>query len=728
MNQWVLASTEPSTVPLYLANGFLGTSLSWDAGILHLSKPSVCYVRGVYENGADGIDHLAEIPCWNLLRYGAAAFVREYRRELDLRHGILQTDMVLEEERGSLAVSCLIFLSRSDPYVGAARVRVVPTFDGQISFASGLSPAPGSGLEVVGREICERSLALTTRTTAYGVEVAQRLHFEEQVWQTSPLDGAASGLELRTDAVTGHETTLTLLAHTATTLDMDDPTAVVRREGESFDILRARHEQAWNELWLTDIEIEGDPEAQQFARAALFYLWSTMREGDDRSIAPMGLSSNFYNGHIFWDAELWMYPSLLLTQPKMASSCVAYRKRTLGAAHKRAAAAGYKGAQFPWEGAFTGEEMTPTWCDTRDFQLHITADVALAQWWHYLVTEDLEWLRTDGFPVIRACAEYWESRVEYRADKDRYEISDVVCADEYAVHVNNDAFTNAAVSKALLIALRAAELLGEPQPPRWREVAEKIYVPYDPASGRHLEFDGYDGQVTKQADVELLAYPLERVSDTEQIARDLDFYGGVIDPEGPAMSFSVYSILLAQLGRVTAAYEYLRRSFQPNTHSPFLAFSETPSNAEYYFCTGAGGALQTFLFGFTGLRLREGYFSLKPLLPGHWKALHLKRIHLSGMPTDIEITEDRLVVRRHSQESTAVLTVDRQTGQIDVDAGSFGNLRLELVGRDDEPVWSVPASEVREARNLGENRQGRLRLLAEDVAPIFDVALTIPDI
>ena len=428
--------------------------------------------------------------------------------------------------------------------------------------------------------------------------------------------------------------------------------------------MRGRHIAAWDTLWQTDIEVDGDPEVQQFAHAALFYLWSTVREDDTWSIAPMGLSGNFYNGHIFWDAELWMYPSLLLTQPALGKSCTSYRERTLGAARERAAQSGCSGAQFPWEGGYTGEEMTPRWAETRDYQLHITADVAIGQWWYYLVTGDRVWLRQHGFPVIRECAEYWISRVEHNREADRYEVSNVVCADEYAEHVNNDAFTNASVQKALQIAVRCAEILDLPARPEWSAVADRMYVPYDAEHQRHVEFDGFDGRVTKQADVELLAFPLEYTTDRGQIERDLDYYGTVIDPHGPAMSFSVYSIVSAQLGRAQDAYEYLRKSFLPNTKQPFWSFSETPTNNEFYFCTGIGGALQSFLFGFSGLRLREDHLVLAPILPPHWRALRLRGIFVQGARTDIEIEPSRTIVRRYLSGGVVTAELDQNGAEV----------------------------------------------------------------
>ncbi len=123
------------------------------------------------------------------------------------------------------------------------------------------------------------------------------------------------------------------------------------------------------------------------------------------------------------------------------------------------------------------------------------------------------------------------------------------------------------------------------------------------------------------------------------------------------MSFSVYAILSAQLGRANQAYAYLRRSFIPNTRPPFWSFSETPTNNEFFFCTGIGGALQTLLFGFTGLRLREGYFLLRPVLPDHWPALRLRNLFISGTRTDLEIERDSYLIRRHVETGAVAIVV-----------------------------------------------------------------------
>ncbi|MEY4029321.1 MAG: hypothetical protein RJA90_506 [Bacteroidota bacterium] len=149
---------------------------------------------------------------------------------------------------------------------------------------------------------------------------------------------------------------------------------------EGKDRLINNHKAAWQELWKSDVQIVGDEQAQQDVHSMLYHLYSFVREGSNMSISPMGLSGLGYNGHIFWDSELWMYPALLVMQPKMAKSMIQYRFDRLEAARRNAFNHGYKGAMFPWESAGTGVEETPVWALSGPFEHHITGCVGFAAW------------------------------------------------------------------------------------------------------------------------------------------------------------------------------------------------------------------------------------------------------------------------------------------------------------------------------------------------------------
>ena len=188
--------------------------------------------------------------------------------------------------------------------------------------------------------------------------------------------------------------------HTADPLNQAERIVTYARfqnEGELIE----RHRQAWAELWESDIIIEGDLQAQKEVRSMLYHLYSFSRENVAQSLSPMGLSGLGYNGHVFWDTEIFMMPPMLMLQPEMARSMLEYRYSLLDEARRNAASYGYAGAMFPWESASTGAEDCPVTSLAGTFQHHVTADVAIGMWNYWLVTQDKEWLADRGWPVYR---------------------------------------------------------------------------------------------------------------------------------------------------------------------------------------------------------------------------------------------------------------------------------------------------------------------------------------
>jgi trehalose/maltose hydrolase-like predicted phosphorylase len=415
-----------------------------------------------------------------------------------------------------------------------------------------------------------------------------------------------------------------------TTQDFEDP----QTESERFVIFNlltpketilGEHKKLWGALWEGDIVIEGNLQDQLDVRLALYHLYAFSRGDSDLSIAPMGLSSQNYNGHIFWDTELWMFPPLLLLNQDIARSLVNYRSDRLDKARQKAINFGYSGAMFPWESDDTGEEATPAWALTGTFEHHITADVAIAFWNYYRVTKNLSWLREKGYPLMKEVADYWVSRSTENKDGS-YSIKNVVGANEFAPNVDDNAFTNGSAITALQFATLAAKEVGEKPNPKWEAVAGKIVILKFP-DGTTKEHKAYAGERIKQADVNLLTYPLNVVSDKETVLKDLRYYEPKLAKEGPAMGQSVFAVIYARLGDTKEAYRLFKRSYQPNKRPPFGALAEAATSDNPYFATGAGGMLQVVLFGFGGLDINEnGIVQKNPILPEAWKSLTLKGI------------------------------------------------------------------------------------------------------
>jgi len=395
---------------------------------------------------------------------------------------------------------------------------------------------------------------------------------------------------------------------------------------EGKDRLINNHKAAWQELWKSDIQIVGDEQAQQDVHSMLYHLYSFVREGSNMSISPMGLSGLGYNGHIFWDSELWMYPALLVMQPKMAKSMIQYRFDRLEAARRNAFNHGYKGAMFPWESAGTGVEETPVWALSGPFEHHITGCVGFAAWNYFAVTQDKDWLRNTGWPLLKETADFWASRVE-RKGPGKFEINNVVAADEWAENVDNNAFTNAVAITNLKAATKAAVLLGFTPDPDWLLVAQNIPIlkMKEEPLGQIItqEHASYKGEGIKQADVNLLAFPLKFITDTAQIRRDLIYYSSRVPDQGtPAMTHAIFSLLSSRLGDSQKAYQFFKESYEPNLNPPFRVIAETKGGTNPYFGTGAGGVLQAVLMGFGGLDITDkGINQVKSTLPKNWQKL-----------------------------------------------------------------------------------------------------------
>ncbi len=443
-------------------------------------------------------------------------------------------------------------------------------------------------------------------------DYANTLSFDYSINKNESLDFAWTGAE-------------------CTTKDFSDPKSesermVIFNLLNSKEVLLAQHKSQWNKLWEGDIIIEGDLQSQQDVRLALYHLYAFGRGDSDLSIAPMGLSLKVpYNGHIFWDTELWMFPPLLMLNQDIARSLVNYRSNRLEPAKNKAINYGYKGAMFPWESDDTGEEATPPFALTGPFEHHITADIGIAFWNYYRVTQDKKWLMEKGYPLMKEVADFWASRVTTNNDGS-YSINNVVGANEFAPNVNDNAFTNGAAITALEFATKAAQEIGIIPNPEWQRISEKIRI-LKMKDGTTKEHENYNGEIIKQADVNLLSYPLNIVSEKETIIKDLKYYEPKLSKEGPAMGKSIFSILYARQGDVDNAYRLFKESYVPNKQAPFGALSEVANSNFSYFATGAGGMLQCILFGFGGLEITDnGIIQKNQILPKEWKSLVIKGV------------------------------------------------------------------------------------------------------
>ncbi|MDH7602867.1 MAG: hypothetical protein QHI38_12035 [Armatimonadota bacterium] len=642
---WVLVNYNPNDkYGTFLANGFFSTRLMGDGIGSQGGRPLPCFAAGFYDE-----EKLVPVPTWSDLRFydGRTRFVvdgkADYKQTLDMRTGIFTTYATWRAGRKKLTGRIQILVSRADPNIALIRAELRPNFSGVVHIRAAETCAEGS-LRKLHCALIKlaggKSATLTvyqTKHSKIALALAVSIPTMVSVHKNARFEiNKLVSLSTSADADRARKEALEALA------------GALANEDAAIE----RHIKAWEELWKSDIRIEGSSKKQQqIIHSCMFYILSSVREGNKWSIPPMGLSNNAFSGHIFWDADTWIFPALILQHPELARSIVDYRHRTLLGAMKNARQFGMPGAQYAWESGYSGLEVTPEGLPYRH-ERHINGDVALAQWQYFLATGNLDWLKTNAWPVIKSTADWWVAKAKWNAQKARYEILQVVPPDESAELVNNSVYTNAVAVLNLRIANEVARILGERSNPQWAQVAEKLYIPFDATARRFIAFDGYGsgrfGSMyrAKQADPELVIYPLQfqipGLNMNEVYHNTFRFYAPRVHKGGPAMTSSVHAVIAARLGDCSRAYAEFVKSYKPFIRGPFNMFNEKPSRylENMCFLTGAAGPIQAILFGIAGARM--DYFgsselTFKPCLPKHWKKLIVKNIHWRGKTFDLTV-------------------------------------------------------------------------------------------
>ena len=626
---WVLtASSRDNYAGITVANGYTSLVTSPDP-----FEAGHIFLAGVYDidDGYDGVNtgtegpKATDIEVW--LDGKKVTSEEGWSQSLDMRKAAMMTRF-----RSCGAAFCATTCAlRNMPYCLMTVVEVTPDRDMQMRVASHVTcDIPVEEVRNYD-EMHKGGLAIplnnySTRTRHGRYEIASSTTFMGDGLDVHMEGGESDPVMCFTTSLkAGVTMRFAVLAAICSSRDFGTPRNETMRiaqvcQSRGMNALMAAHVREWERLWESDIIIEGDPQSQQDVRSALYHLYSFVGEDSRESPSPMGLSSNGYNRHIFWDSEIWMYPPLLMLNQQMAKSMVDYRIDRLPQAQKRARMLGYAGAMFPWECDDTGEEACPVWALSGSLEHHITADVAIAAWNYYCVTGDVEWLRSDGWELLSNVAAFLVSRVERNTDG-TYSINHVTGADEYADDVDDNAFTNGSAKKALMAAAEAAKVLKIKADPQWQTIADGMAFHYF-EDGVMKEHSCYDGATVKQADVNLLSYPLGLMTGKDEVSRNLIYYEDKIDPHGPAMGNCILSTIYAQLGDRDNAFRLFQKCYMPHKCAPFGVLSEGAGGSNPYFATGAGGMLQAVLSGFCGLRITpKGIIQENPCLPEGWKSL-----------------------------------------------------------------------------------------------------------
>ncbi len=681
---FVLSTRDPARDPSpFIGNGHVGLVIP-PLGV----GATRSMVAGLYEHGTVNVPRITSAPAWNAIDVfdgerwlgtttPAVSAISDYRQSIDMRNGIARTSYQWSNGSRRTTVRTETFISRADPSQAGIRLVLVPQTAGRmrVRFALANWPEPNrlplDTLSHVQREwgarelwypghmmVRTRSAELVPGGARLGMIAApdgrtQTLALSAEIGWARGLSGVATKLtsagdtamvELTFDASPGQTYTFSDLVGIVSSLDSQRPVPEASRTASvaralGYESIAARSAASWRKRWESDIELEGDPSLQRVVRSMMFYLLCSADSGTGLAIPPMGLSSGGYYGHMFWDGDTWMFPSLLLLHPDIARSLVNFRARTVDAAEKNARANGYRGAMYPWEADDRGNETTPHFASQNaHLEIHVNGNVAVAQWQYFQATGDSAWLARSGFPVIRETANFWASRARFDSARGEYHIDSVVSVAEGLVGVNDDAYTNSVAKRNLEIATAASARLGARGNPQWAAVAAKLHMPFDSATQSFRTYEGAPdstlGWITP-----LLSYPLGvPMSDRAKRTHLTQATRNIKDEEqGAMMGVTILSVDAAELGDRALVDTLLPYSYRAHMQGPFFMLSETPTNHAVNFLTGAGGFLQQVIYGYTGLRVGNGGLETRfpPVLPSQLRRLVLRNVHVRGKAYDV---------------------------------------------------------------------------------------------
>lgn len=730
---WITSNSSYSETYLnrpFIGNGYMALNIPsagngyWEGS----GSRTFSLISGLYANNNPGMS-ISSVPNWSPLTIddantegfnptsAAQSAMLSYKQWSDMKSGVAITSVVWRTKKGNtVQLDWTTFAHRKHAHLGVVRLDITPiSWSGKMGIDSFLDlRGITNGTEIreerrqdPNTNSAEASMITngtnTKATVAFKMAVPDGMPIPTAI-NRSNRDGGIeiSGLRWEIDPVNYKKYSFIKYVGIATQIDQDMPNrstspssinetarwVAAKAANGAYDggvtletiyqKLLQVHQDGWSKLWESDVLLDQDhANLQAITRTAQYLLYSNVRRSSRHGIPATGLSGDAWGGPIFWDQDVWMFPFLLAMHPQLAKTLVDFRYDRLQQAQQNvwqypSETGATQGAFYPWT-TVTGL-LSLDHGDSEE--IHLQADIALAQFQYYQATGDKAWLKHRGWPVLQGIANYYSSRALNNPNADgTYSIKNVVPPDEYLRNINDSAFTNGSALRAIDFAISAAKILDYPIPWAWTVIGKKIAPPrIAPAPGLpgqytdiYLQYAGYDpahSRSIKQADVELLTYPFEYPMSNQLAINNLKFYSSLSDSSnGPGMTASVHAVIAAQYG-LDSFKDFFEKSYQPYVKSPYKYFNETPQNAVYIFQTGESGFLQTMTNGFAGLRFREKNLYLSPFLSRSlvegkpMTRVYLKGIHWQDRVFDVDISPDVTIVTLTTGKSAPVETPD----------------------------------------------------------------------
>ena len=462
---------------------------------------------------------------------------------------------------------------------------------------------------------------------------------------------------------------------------------------DGFSALAERQRADLDKIWdRADVRVGETLRLQQAIRWNLFQLIQNTARAEGTSVPAKGLSSQAYQGHYFWDVEIFAFPFLLYTQPNIARNLLRFRHSILGRARERAAEVNLVGALFPWR-TINGDEAS-AYFPAGTAQYHINAAVMHAVKRYAEATGDEEFLADTGAELLLATARLWYD-LGFFDEEGRFHIHGVTGPDEYTVIVDDNVYTNLMAQMHLRYAAEVLEWLETEHPGhhatlidavaftdgeagRWRQAADNMYVPYDPERGinpqdetfldkQPWDLEGtprdrfplllfyhplviYRHQVLKQADVVLAMFLRGGEFSPELKRSNFDYYDRLTTGDS-SLSASVQSIVAAEVGLPEKACEYFK-------FGVYADLADIHGNGDDgVHLASVGGVWMSLIYGFAGMRDYDGRLTFDPQLPAEWPSLEFS-LTVKDRVLDIVVTHDQIQFELRDGEDLTVWVND----------------------------------------------------------------------
>ena len=546
--------------------------------------------------------------------------------------------------------------------------------------------------------------------------------------------GESASVTVRTEIASGDSFRLTKFISYRTTKELAEEGLVDGARGSveearavGFTVLEEEQVREVRRFWASaDVEVGGDEAIQQGVRYNLFSLLQSAGRDGRTSVAAKGLSGEGYEGHYFWDTEIYVLPFFIYTQPEIARSLLRYRLGILDKARARAAEMGQKGALFPWR-TIGGEECSPYY-PAGSAQYHINADIVFALQKYLNASADRGLLAEGGAEMIFETARLWADLGDWLPERGdarpkpsgaagglRFYINEVTGPDEYTALVNNNVYTNLMAELNLRAAAALADRLRREEPAEldrvarrilladeeieeWRRAADRMYIPYDRERGiaaqddaflhrARWDFEGvprdkyplllhfhplviYRYQVLKQPDVVLAQVLRGDRFTTAEKKRNFDYYDPLTTGDS-SLSPCIQSVAASELGYVEKAYEYFMRTAR-------MDLDDVNGNvADGFHCAAMAGTWISLIYGFAGMRDYNGRLSFDPRLPKAWSHLRFA-LRYRGAAISVSATKDEVVYDLDPGEANgaAAVTIEHRGRELLLEAGRPARVSL----------------------------------------------------